>query len=249
MRRFGLIGKTLKHSFSKNYFTQKFRDLSLDDCAYDLFELPSVEGLPDLVSRHPSLEGLNVTIPFKEEVLGYLHHASPVVSAIEAAKCIKIAGGRLYGFNTDVVGFKLSLQPLLQRQHTRALILGWGGAARAVAFALQELGIGYSVVSRRRAANHLSYAEIDRQVLEEHKILVNTSPLGMYPEVETAPPIPYNLLTPDHFLYDLVYNPEKTEFLRRGEERGAQILNGYPMLVLQAEESWRIWNDPKATEG
>lgn len=245
MRRFGLIGKTLKHSFSKHYFTQKFKDNQASDCTYDIFELQSIDELPGLIATQPALEGLNVTIPYKEEVLVFLDERSAVVREIEACNCIKIRNGKLYGFNTDVGGFRNSLQPKLKPHHKKALILGTGGAAKAVKYALKELEIEYLLVSRRKESGDLGYEDVDDEILKQYTLLINTTPLGMFPNVNDDPPIPYEFLTPQHFLFDLVYNPEKTKFLQQGENRGAQIANGYEMLILQAEESWRIWNEER----
>lgn len=242
MRRFGLIGKTLKHSFSKNYFAQKFRDSHINDCTYDTFELASITELPHLINRYPDLEGLNITIPYKEDVLSFLDEKSKVVQETGACNCIQIVKGKLHGYNTDVSGFKHSLQPKLKPGHKKALILGSGGAAKAVKYALQELGIEFLVVSRRKESGDLGYQEVNDEILRQYTLVINTTPLGMYPNIHEAPPIPYAFLTPQHFLFDLTYNPEKTMFLQQGESRGAQIANGYEMLVIQAEESWQIWN-------
>src|SRR6478672_3178941 len=242
MKRFGLIGKTLSHSFSKNYFTQKFAREHIDNCRYDLFELQTIEDLPALLLSNPDLEGLNVTIPYKQEVIPFLDEASDVVKEIGACNCIKITGGKLKGFNTDVVGFKRSLEAHLQPGHDKALILGSGGAARAVQYALKELGIEYKLVSRRKTGEGLGYEDIGEEILKKYSIIINTTPLGMYPNVDDAPPIPYEYVSSRHLLFDLIYNPEKTKFLQNGEEQGARIANGHEMLILQAEESWRIWN-------
>jgi len=242
MRRFGLIGKTLSHSFSKNYFTQKFAREHIDNCRYDLFELQTIEDLPALLLSNPGLEGLNVTIPYKQEVIPYLDETSDVVKEIGACNCIKIAGGKLKGFNTDVVGFKRSLEAHLQPGHDKALILGSGGAARAVQYALKELGIEYKLVSRRKTGEGLGYEDMGEDVLKNYSLIINTTPLGMYPNVNDAPPIPYEYVSSRHLLFDLIYNPGKTKFLQNGEEQGARIANGHEMLILQAEESWRIWN-------
>ena len=250
MRRFGLIGKTLKHSFSKNYFTRKFNEQHIIDCSYDIFELQSIDALPSLLKTHPDLQGLNVTIPYKEEVLSFLHEKSEVVEEIGACNCIRVREGKLYGFNTDVTGFKNSLQPQLKPYHNKALILGSGGAAKAVQYGLRELNIEYRVVSRRKEFNGLGYEDVDDDVLRQYHLIINTTPLGMYPNINDDPPIPYEYLTSRHFLFDLVYNPEKTKFLQRGEQQGAQIANGHEMLVIQAEESWKIWNTlPEEGEG
>ena len=212
MRRFGLIGKTLKHSFSKSFFTEKFRKDHLEDCIYESFELSSIEELPSLIAACPDLEGLNVTIPYKEEVLSYLDEKNEVVQQIEACNCIRILDGKLHGFNTDVIGFRNSLQPKLEMHHTKALILGSGGASKAVAYALKELNIDYLVVSRRKEAGDLGYEDVDDEILKAYRLIVNTTPLGMFPNVNDDPPIPYEFITPQHFLFDLIYNPEKTRF-------------------------------------
>ena len=246
MRWFGLIGKTLKHSFSKEYFTKKFESLGLTDCRYENFELPSINDFPALLDSRPELEGLNITIPYKEEILPFLHGQSEVVKTVGACNCIKFAEGRLYGFNTDVVGFKQSLEKLLQPHHTNALVLGTGGGAKAVLYALKELGIAATSVSRSRQPGGLTYDEIDQSVLQNHLLIVNTTPLGMYPNMDAAPALPYEQLTPRHLLYDLIYNPVMTLFLQKGAAQSARVSNGQEMLELQAEENWRIWNSPLA---
>ena len=242
MRVFGLIGKTLKHSFSKVYFTLKFAQLGITDCRYENFELPSIDDFKALLDSQPELEGLNITIPYKEAVVPFLDVQMPVVREVGACNCIKIMGGQLFGFNTDVVGFRQSLQKVLLPHHTKALVLGTGGAAKAVHYALKELGITATPVSRSTGTKGLTYEELSKYVVEHHPLIINTTPVGMYPNIEEAPSLPYEFLTPRHLLYDLTYNPAKTLFLQKGEEQGARICNGQEMLELQAEESWRIWN-------
>jgi shikimate dehydrogenase len=242
MRRFGLIGKTLKHSFSKGFFEKKFSEQGIKDCSYDNFELPSINEFPNIIVNNPELKGLNVTIPYKEEVLQFLNSKNEIVESIGACNCIKIVGAELHGFNTDAVAFKNSLQKYLKPHHKCALVLGTGGASKAVQYALKQLGIDFLLVSRRKQENQLGYEDVSRDIIEGHQIIINTTPVGMFPNVDQDPPIPYKVLTPDHLLYDLIYNPAKTKFLLYGEEKGAQIINGYEMLVAQAEESWRIWN-------
>jgi shikimate dehydrogenase len=242
MKRFGLIGKTLKHSFSKTYFEKKFAEQGINGCSYENFELQSIDEFPDIIANTPALRGLNVTIPYKEEVLRFLNSKNEIVEEINACNCINIINGQLHGFNTDAVAFKNSLQKSLKPYHKCALILGTGGAAKAVQYALKELGIDFLLVSRHKKENQLGYEDVGRETIGEHHIIINTTPLGMYPNVDQDPPIPYTDLTPQHLLYDLTYNPPKTKFLQQGEKRGAQIINGYEMLVAQAEESWRIWN-------
>ncbi len=242
MKLYGLLGKTLKHSFSKSYFTQKFATENRSDYRYENFELETINQLPQLIEQHSELCGLNVTIPYKEEVIPFLDVQNEIVQKIKACNCIKITNGKLHGFNTDVIGFKLSLEKGLQPQHQKALVLGTGGAAKAVHYALELLGIDFTIVSRTKKEGILSYEDLNKEIMQEHLLIINTSPVGMFPKVDEAPQIPYEFITSNHYLFDLVYNPEKTLFLQKGEERGALICNGYEMLVLQAEESWRIWN-------
>jgi shikimate dehydrogenase len=243
MRQFGLIGYPLSHSFSKKYFTGKFEREGLDDCEYESYPIASIAELPFLIENNPFLKGLNITIPYKEQVLSFLHSESAVVQKIRACNCIKIEQGRLFGHNTDVTGFELSLKKQLGNHHKQALILGTGGAAKAVEYVLAELGIQYVYVSRIASAKSISYADITPSLLATHTLIINTTPLGMYPAIEECPPIPYDYLTANHYLFDLIYNPAKTLFLKKGEERGAIIQNGLEMLAMQAEESWRIWNE------
>jgi shikimate dehydrogenase len=243
MRRFGLIGKTLKHSFSQNYFTKKFAAEGIADCSYENFELASISGFPKLISEQPELWGLNITIPYKEEIIPFLQTRNKIVEKTGACNCIKIVDGELHGFNTDAIAFQTSLEKKLQPHHQCALVLGSGGASKAVQYALQELGIDFVVVSRNKKTNQLGYEDVGEDVIRGHQIIINTTPLGMYPNVDQDPPIPYDAISSKHLLYDLTYNPEKTKFLSQGEVRGAQIMNGYEMLVSQAEESWRIWNE------
>ncbi len=191
----------------------------------------------------PGLEGFNITIPYKEQVLSFLDQASDVVKKIKACNCVSVKNGKLIGFNTDVIGFEESLVKKLDKIiHTKALIFGTGGSAKAVQFVLAKLGISFRNVSRKPSANSFSYEQVTREVLDEFKLIINTTPIGMYPNIIEAPQFPYDNLTSQHFLLDLIYNPEKTLFLKKGEARGALTQNGYEMLVLQAEENWRIWN-------
>jgi shikimate dehydrogenase len=245
MKRFGLIGRTLSHSFSKTYFTNKFKEQGLADCVYENFELKTIDEFPLLISSLPDLKGLNVTIPYKEEVIQYLSEKNEDVKAIGACNCISIEDGRLTGFNTDATGFRRSLAPYLQSHHQKALILGTGGASKAIRYVLAQLGIQSLMISREKKAGTIVYEQIDREVLQSHLLIINTTPLGMYPEINEAPPIPYQFIGPHHLLFDAIYNPAKTKFLTKGEERGARIINGHQMLIEQAEESWRIWNSLK----
>jgi len=243
MRRYGLIGYPLSHSFSQRYFTGKFEKEGLSDCSYSNFPIASINELPGVLAD-PDLRGLNVTIPYKQQVIPYLTVLSPVVEAIGACNCIRIEGGVRTGYNTDVVGFERSLVKKLSSHHQQALVLGSGGASKAVEWVLQQLGIAYRLVSRqpRPDTGDLGYDDLDAGLLACYPLIVNTTPLGMYPKVNECPPLPYEAIGPRHYLYDLVYNPDRTLFLRHGEARGAAVENGHEMLVLQAEESWRIWN-------
>ncbi len=243
MRRYGLIGYPLSHSFSEKFFAEKFEREHLTECSYSNFSLSDISEL-HAVLADPSLCGLNVTIPYKEKVMPFLTSLHPVAAEIGACNCIKIEGSVLTGYNTDVVGFEQSLIPKLSPHHRRALVLGTGGASKAVLYVLRKLGIEYKVVTRslRPGFEDLRYEQVDAALLASYTLIINTTPLGMYPKVEEAPPLPYAALTSEHYLFDLIYNPARTLFLLRGEERGAVVENGYDMLIGQAEESWRIWN-------
>lgn len=244
MRKFGLIGKTLKHSFSAKYFAEKFERESIDDCSYELFELPAIDHLKNLLSSTPELRGFNVTIPYKLQVIPMLDSISVEAERINAVNCVKIENGKLHGYNTDIVGLRDSIGKLLGGAYVdRALILGTGGASQAVQYLMAELGIEFELVSRDPMKGSLTYDQITPEVLQIHTLIINTTPLGTYPNVEEAPTLPYAYLTPNHYLFDLVYNPEVTQFLSFGEQRGAHTLNGLTMLLSQAEESWRIWNE------
>lgn len=242
MRLFGLIGFPLGHSFSKKYFTRKFEEDSLTDCRYELFPLSSINELPALLEAHPALEGLNITIPYKKEVLSFLT-ASAIPAGLDACNCIKIKNGQLTGFNTDVMGFEQSLQPLLNKDHQRALVLGNGGAAESIMFVLKKKGIPFEVVSRKlHGVSTITYNDLSPELIRSHQLIINTTPVGTFPDTGHCPDIPYEGITAQHLLYDLVYNPPLTLFLQKGKERGAQIKNGEEMLVIQAVESWNIWN-------
>jgi shikimate dehydrogenase len=217
---------------------------------YDNFPIASIESFDALWKEHPSLEGLNVTIPYKKEVIAFLQHSSPVVQAIKACNCIRKFNNELYGYNTDVIGFEKSLLPFLKAHHTHALILGTGGASAAVQWVLQKLNIQYQVVSRKsntieentELKASLSYDQLSNSIIESHTLIINTSPLGMFPNVNEAPPIAYDAIKAQHHLYDLVYNPIETLFMKNGLSKGATVQNGLDMLHIQAEESWAIWN-------
>ena len=244
MKLYGLIGYPLGHSFSKKYFEEKFAKEGLSDCAFELFPFNTIEELKALLAKEKSLHGIAVTIPYKESVMQFLNETDPAAKAIGAVNCIQFSQGKLKGYNTDVIGFEQSLLPLLKSHHTKALILGSGGSSRAVRFALAKNNIEYKIVSRSadETTGAVSYKVLNAAIMNEYTIIINCSPVGMYPDEHLSPDIPYNFITERHLLYDLTYKPEKTKFLEKGEERGAAIKNGFEMLVLQAEENWKIWN-------
>lgn len=242
MRRFGLLGYPLSHSFSQKYFTEKFAQLGLTDCVYENFSLPTIQELSVVLQEKTDLCGFNITIPYKKQVLSFLDEVSPVVAEIGACNCVQIKAGKLTGYNTDVVGFEQSLKPFLQLHHTKALVLGTGGASAAVEYVLRKLGITVQHVSRVASDNAIAYEQVDEKILSTHHLLINTTPLGMYPKVTECPDLPYRFLTLQHHLYDLIYNPAETQFLSNGKAQGATTQNGQEMLIGQAEESWRIWN-------
>lgn len=243
MRLFGLIGYPLTHSFSKKYFTEKFGKEGITDSRYELFEIKDASQLTEIISNNQDLCGLNVTIPHKKAVLPFLDELDEPIRKIGAVNVIKVTSdGKLKGYNSDYYGFKYSLLNFLPEGFkSQALVLGTGGAAEAVFAALGELKISYKIVSRDPAKG-ITYQDIDASLLEKHHLIINTTPLGMYPKIETCPEIPYHLLNSSYFLYDLVYNPEETSFMKRGKDVGAQTKNGLEMLILQAEKAWEIWN-------
>lgn len=245
MRIYGLIGKPLAQSFSKKYFTEKFEKENIPDALYDLFQLEEIAHLPQLLTSQPQLCGLNVTIPYKEQVMPYLDAIDDEARIIGACNCIKITDGHLKGFNTDAPAFEKSLLPQLKLHHKKALVLGTGGAAKAVIYILGKLGIEHKYVSRNKGVNFFTYEDLNEEILHQYPLIINATPLGSYPKVDAAPDIPYQHLTAHHYLYDLIYNPEMTLFLQRGAACGAAVKNGYNMLVGQAEKSWEIWNDEK----
>ena len=243
MHQYGLIGYPLTHSFSKKFFTEKFEREALADVSFHLFPLESIHDFPELISLHPNLSGLAVTIPYKQSVMEYLHELSPEAAEMGAVNCIKISSGRRKGYNTDAFGFEQTFLPMLQPHHQRALVLGDGGASKAVQYVLQKNRIPFTVVSRHPAKDNLLYSDIDHSILQSHPIIINCTPLGMHPEEAGCPDLPYHAVGKQHLLYDLIYNPSQTEFLKRGARQGAATRNGYPMLVCQAEKNWQIWNE------
>jgi shikimate dehydrogenase len=242
MRIFGLIGHPLAQSFSKKYFSEKFLAEGIENARYDLYELHHITQFPLLVQSTPDLRGLNVTIPYKQAIIPYLDSLDGEAKKIGACNCILFEGRELLGFNTDAPAFENSLKPLLCTHHQRALILGTGGASKAVQYVLKKLNIEYKVVSRAKKDGCVVYEDLTKDIMDEYLLIINTTPLGSYPKVDTMPDIPFQFITSEHYLYDLVYNPEVTLFLQKGRERGAIIKNGYDMLVGQAELSWQIWN-------
>ncbi len=237
---YGIIGYPLSHSFSPAYFSQKFRAQGIPE-TYKAFPLTSIDAFPGLLRAYPGLKGLNVTLPYKETIIPFLDEMDATARSVGAVNCIKISKGRKIGFNTDVAGFKATLAPLLATYHNAALILGTGGAAKAVAEALRQLSLPYLFVSRNKKDNELGYEDLNELVLDTHKIIVNTTPLGMAPHEEAWPPIPYESLGSQHLLYDLIYNPSRTLFLKKGGLQNALLKNGYDMLLAQAEASWAVW--------
>ena len=244
MRQFGLIGRTLSHSFSQTYFTQKFYSLGLTDHQYELFELASINELPELLAAHPDLVGLNVTVPYKESVMVYLDELAPSATRVGAVNVVeRTPDGRLRGHNTDYLGFRESLRKFFPTSpEARALVLGTGGASKAVTTALQDLSVPYWLVSRDPLAHGLTYADLTPQLMAAHPLIINATPLGTFPRTDECPPLPYAALTEQHYLHDLVYNPAETLFMQKGKEAGAQVKNGFEMLCLQAEAAWDIWN-------
>ena len=248
MKLFGLIGYPLKHSFSEKYFNDKFRKERITDCSYKLFPLAEINQLPDIIKENPSICGLNVTIPYKESVIPYLDESDEQAKTVGAVNCIKIIKqnekNKLIGFNTDIIGFEDSLKPVLKTWHRQAIILGTGGGAKAVAYVLRKLGISFKYVSRNPGnSDTIGYPEINKQIIQDHLLIINTTPLGMFPNTGAFPQIPYGQLGRRHLLFDLIYNPELTLFLQKGKKQGATIKNGLEMLHIQAEKSWEIWKE------
>lgn len=247
MKKYGLIGYPLKHSFSIGYFNEKFVSEGID-AEYVNFEIPQIKDFKDIIARNPDLCGLNVTIPYKEQVIPFLDELDPDTAKIGAVNVIKIIRQpkgkvKLVGYNSDIIGFTESIQPLLQPHHRKALLLGTGGASKAVYHGLKNLGIDSVFVSRTRDMEGvLTYHELTPEVMSQCTVIVNCTPVGMYPTVDACPDIPYELLTPNHLLYDLLYNPNTTLFMKKGEEQGATTKNGLEMLLLQAFAGWEIWN-------
>lgn len=246
MKKYGLIGYPLKHSFSIDFFNEKFKSECID-AEYVNYEIPEINDFMEVIEESPNLHGLNVTIPYKEQVIPFLDELDKDTAKIGAVNVIKIIRNskgkvKLKGYNSDIIGFSQSIQPLLQPHHKKALILGTGGASKAVYHGLKNLGIDSTFVSRTQQKGMLIYEELTPEIIAEHTVIVNCTPLGMYPKVDFCPAIPYKSLTPKHLLYDLLYNPNVTLFMKKGEEQGAVTKNGLEMLLLQAFAAWEIWN-------
>lgn len=248
MDTYGLIGYPLGHSFSMGFFNEKFQNEGID-AEYRNFEIPSIEQLPDILTMHRRLRGLNVTIPYKEKVISYLDELSEEARVIGAVNVIRIGerNGKRYlkGFNSDIIGFMRSIEGLLEPHHKKALILGTGGASKAIRYGLGRLGLEYKFVSRRKQPGMLTYEQVTPDVVREYEVIVNCTPCGMYPHCDDAPALPYEAMSPKNLLYDLIYNPDQTMFMRKGAKVGAVTKNGLEMLLLQAYASWDFWHSDK----
>jgi shikimate dehydrogenase len=246
-KKLGLIGYPLTHSFSAKYFAEKFEKENIKGFTYENFEIPKIEDFPDIIKNNPEITGLNVTIPYKEQIIPFLDELDEEALQIGAVNTIKVirkkGGVKLKGYNTDIYGFRETLKPLLKMHHYKALILGTGGAAKAVEYVLNKIGLDILYISRNpKSENEKGYEELNGVAIKNFPVIVNSTPLGMYPKIDTCPPLPYDHLTEDNLLYDLIYNPSETLFLQKGAEKGAITQNGLEMLKLQAEKAWEIWN-------
>ena len=237
---YGLLGRDIGYSFSRGFFSEKFEKEQLD-CSYQNFDLKQIEDFKDILTTS-HISGLNVTIPYKEDVISYLDELDPVAKDIGAVNVIRFDNDKLIGYNSDYYGFTESLKPLLHSNIKKALILGTGGASKAIAYSLNQLDISYTFVSRNPDFNEMSYNELDEDIIREFKLIVNCTPLGTHPNVDNYPNIPYEYITKGHVLFDLIYNPSETVFLKKGKEKGAQTANGLQMLIFQAQKAWEIWN-------
>lgn len=243
--KFGLIGRNIDYSFSRKYFKEKFKKLKLNSFSYQNYDLPEIGEFPFITyHREEEFVGFNVTIPYKESIIKYLHQIDKIAEEIGAVNTIKVTNDHLLiGYNTDVYGFEMALKPLLESHHKKALILGTGGASKAVAYVLKSLNIEHKFVSRTPSSNaDISYEDIVDDLMKSYNLIINTTPLGTYPTINESPKIPYEFITDKHLLFDLIYNPEETKFLQEGKKKGAKTKNGYDMLVYQAEKSWEIWS-------
>ncbi len=244
-KRYGLIGKNIDYSFSRTYFADKFDKKKDNKSTYVNFDIQQISEFSELLSTHDDIRGLNVTIPYKQSIIPYLDSLSKKAKKIGAVNTIQITKkGKLKGYNTDWYGFYHSLKPLLKYSHKRALILGTGGASRAIEYALNKLGIKYQFVSRTASEDSLTYQDLNQEILSNHTIIINTTPVGTFPNVDQHPEVPMEYITSKHIVYDLIYNPEETTLMKLAKEKGATVKNGYEMLVLQAEKAYKIWNRP-----
>ena len=247
MRLYGLIGEPLTHSFSEKYFSEKFEKESIEDCEYRLFPISSIHELPELINNNPNLVGLNITTPYKTQILDYVDSRDEITKSVGASNTVSIIRSSnkisLKAFNTDIFGFRNSIKPLLEKNQKKALILGSGGASKAVEFVLKSFKIEYLVVSRKPSKNQISFQNLKKDIIEDYKVIINATPLGVFPNIKTKPEIPYNIISKNHLLFDLTYNPIESEFLKIGKKQGAKTKNGLEMLHLQAEQSWKIWNE------
>ncbi|WNH11839.1 shikimate dehydrogenase family protein [Thalassobellus suaedae] len=244
MNKLGLLGKNISYSFSRSYFKEKFKNENIENTTYENFDIETINLFPSIIKDTPNLKGLNVTIPYKQDVMPFLNKINKKAKAIGAVNTIKITKkGKLIGYNTDCYGFSKSIEPLLKPHHKKALILGTGGASKAIAYSLNKLGIEYKYVSRKQSEGiSYTYNTLTETVIKEHQIIINCTPLGTFPNIDNCPDIPYSAITTQHILFDLIYNPEETKFLKLGKEHGAVTENGLNMLKLQAEKAWSIWN-------
>lgn len=241
MQIFGLIGHPLSHSFSKQYFDNKFKEEQIVDVSFELFDIENIEAIKTILLNE-NIKGLAVTIPYKQSVISFLNDADDVVKKINACNCIKVKNRKLFGYNTDVIGFEKSLVKNLKPNHTKALVLGNGGASAAVKYVLSKLKIDYKIVTRSKQDDTLTYTELDEAIIQSHPLIINTTPVGTFPNTSECVDMPYQYLTPNHYLFDLVYNPAITTFMSKGLQQNAFVKNGYEMLEIQAEENWKIWN-------
>lgn len=245
MKRYGLIGKNIDYSFSRTYFAEKFDKKKDNKSTYVNFDIQQISEFSDLIEAHKDIRGLNVTIPYKQSIIPYLDSLSKKAKKIGAVNTIQITKkGKLKGYNTDWYGFYHSLKPLLKYSHKRALILGTGGASKAIEYALKKLGLKYQFVSRTASIDSLSYQDLNEEILNNHTIIINTTPVGTFPNTDQYPEVPMEHITSKHIVYDLIYNPEETMLMKLAKEKGATVKNGYEMLVLQAEKAYKIWNRP-----
>ncbi len=242
MKVYGLVGKDIDYSFSKKYFAEYFKKSGIEDCVYENFSINEIDGFKELLERNPSIAGLNITIPYKEAIIPFIHKLSKKAAAIGAVNVIRFQkNGKIKGYNTDCYGFKKSIKPLIQTHHRKALILGTGGSSKAIVFALNELDIACTYVSRNKKSDYLTYEELTAKTFEDFQIIVNCTPLGTFPKVDECPPVPYQYFSNKHLAFDLVYNPPETLFLQKAKQHDATIKNGWEMLIYQAKKSWQIW--------